>query len=67
MFNLILLIVTFGLISAAFILIFIDLLSYKKYQNKTLNGKFPKLSRNSVIMSLVALFLLVFVSFSVVA
>ncbi|MFX1401874.1 MAG: hypothetical protein ACFE8V_11605 [Promethearchaeota archaeon] len=67
MFNLILLIGIFGLIIAAFIMFFIDLLSYKKYQNKTLDKKFPKLSRNSVIMVLVALILLIFVSFSVVA
>lgn len=64
MFHLILLIGTYGLLITSFILLFIDLLSFKKYQNESLNGKFPKLGRNSVIISLVALILLVFMSLS---
>jgi len=66
MFHVILLIGTYGLLIAAFILFYIDLMSSKKYQNKSLEGVFPKLSRNSVIMTLVALILLVFISLAAV-
>ncbi|MFW9771971.1 MAG: hypothetical protein ACFFFB_11945 [Candidatus Heimdallarchaeota archaeon] len=66
MFHLILLIGTYGLLIAAFILLYIDLISSKKYQNKSFDGKFPKLTRNSVIMTLVAIVLLVFISLGTV-
>lgn len=64
MFHLILLIGTYGLLITSFILLYIDLLSFKKNQKRSLNGKFPNLGRNSVIISLVSLVLLVFISLS---
>lgn len=64
MFNFILLIGAFGLFMSSFILLLIDLLSTKKDQNRNSKRKFTKKSAYSVALALIALILLVFVSFS---
>ena len=65
MFNFILLIATISLFIVSLGLIIIDLVSKKRHQNKSYEVNFPKLSRNSVIMALIALILLVLLSLSV--
>jgi len=62
MFNLILMWGSFGLFMASFICLIIDLLSKKRNQNRSPDKKLPKLSRNSLFLSLISLILLVFVS-----
>ena len=62
MFSSILLVGTIGLLFVSFILLIIDLLSSKRHQNAPSNKKFPKLTTYSLVLTLVSLFLLVFVS-----
>jgi len=62
MFSSVLLVGTIGLLVVSFMLIIIDLLSSKRHQKAPPNKKFPKLSTYSLILTLISLFLLVFVS-----
>ena len=64
MFSSILLVGSIGLFFVSFILIIIDLLSSKRHQNTPPNKKFPKLTTYSLVLTLLSLFLLVFVSVS---
>ena len=62
MFSSIMLVSVIGLFSVSFILIIIDLLSSKRHQNTPPNKKFPKLTTYSLVLTLISLFLLVFIS-----
>ncbi|MGB5910024.1 MAG: hypothetical protein WBH31_02405 [Promethearchaeia archaeon] len=62
MFSSVLLVGTIGLFVVSFMLIVIDLLSSKRHQKASPNKKFPKLSTYSLLLTLISLFLLVFVS-----
>jgi hypothetical protein len=62
MFSSILLIGTIGLIFVSFTLLIIDLFSSKRHQKMPATKKFPKLTTYSLVLTLISLFLLVFVS-----
>jgi len=62
MFSTVLLVGTIGLFVVSFMLIVIDLLSSKRHQEMPATKKFPKLTTYSLVLTLISLFLLVFVS-----
>ncbi|MFW9947051.1 MAG: hypothetical protein ACFFDX_09515 [Candidatus Odinarchaeota archaeon] len=62
MFSFIMLVGVTALFSVSFILIVIDLLSSKRHQNTPPNKNFPKLTTYSLTLTLISLFLLVFIS-----
>lgn len=64
MFNLILLVGSFGLFLTSAILLLIDLESKKRSKNRDKTRNLPKLGSYSFLLNLIALLLLVFVSFS---
>jgi len=63
MFVFILLIGVFGLFMASFVALIMDLTSTKRNTNRPTSEKLPKLGKFSFIFNLIALLLLVFVSF----
>ena len=66
MFAFILLILVFGLFMASFVVLIMDLTSSKRNTNRPTDEKLPKLGKYSFLFNLIALLLLVFVSFSYV-
>jgi len=64
MFNLILMVGSFGLFMLSIGLLVVDLLSKKRNKTRNPNEKIPKLSKYSFFFILIALLLLVFVSFT---
>ncbi len=66
MFAFVLLIFVFGLFIAAAAALIIDLTSTKRNKNRPSDEKLPKLGKFSFLFNLLALFLLVLVSFSYV-
>jgi len=64
MFIFILLIGTFALFMASFVVLIIDLTSTKRNENRVTDKKLPKLGKYSFLFNLFALLLLVFVSFT---
>jgi hypothetical protein len=64
MFNLVLLIGSFGLFLTSAILLIVDLESKKINKNREETKKLPKLGSYSFLLNLIALLLLVFASFS---
>jgi len=64
MFNLILLIGSFGLFLTSAILLLIDLSSKKRNKNRDPTRNLPKLGSYSFLLNLISLLLLVFASFS---